>query len=299
MDAVSMAFFRGMEEANKFLPTIVVPRDRDSETVIDDSSRKKRHESEAEASGDMCRSRSSKQMAAPLPPKSEEEATAREMLDWLMLDGYDPSLAVDMHEFHHVAMAKEETRMSRSSGRRRSGTKQAVDMHALLIHYAEAMAANDWCGAAVLLEQIKHHSSPMGDSTQRLAHCIAKGLEARLAGTGSQIYLSLVAKHASMIGVLKGYQLKGGPPEVRLTGIDKPQPRFRPAWRIEETGRRLSAYARQFGVPFEFRGVAKQPEAIHVEDMDIDPDEVLVVNSMFHLETLMDESIVVERPMLD
>jgi hypothetical protein len=89
---------------------------------------------------------------------------------------------------------------------------------------------------------------------------------------------------------------EGGPPEVRLTGIDKPQPGFRPAWRVEETGRRLSACARQFGVPFEFRGVAKQPEAIHVEDLDIDPDEVLVVNSMFHLETLMDESLVVERP---
>jgi hypothetical protein len=89
---------------------------------------------------------------------------------------------------------------------------------------------------------------------------------------------------------------EGGPPEVRLTGIDKPQPRFRPAWRVEETGRRLSACARQFGVPFEFRGVAKQPEAIHVENLDIDPDEVLVVNSMFHLETLMNESLVVERP---
>jgi hypothetical protein len=221
-------------------------------------------------------------------------------------------------------------------------------MHALLIRCAEAIAANDWRGAAGLLARIKHHSSPTGDGTQRLAHCFTKGLEAWLASTGSQIYLSLVDKRASMIGVLKAYQLsmasgcflpvqllfsnktiykavagrkklhivdcgighgiqwpdllrwlsrrEGGPPEVRLTGIDKPQPGFRPAWRVEETGRRLSACARQFGVPFEFRGVAKQPEAIHVEDLDIDPDEVLVVNSMFHLETLMDESLVVERP---
>ncbi|OQU84120.1 scarecrow-like protein 9 [Sorghum bicolor] len=345
MDAVSMAFFRGMEEANKFVPSIVVPRDRDRETVVDvdDSSRsrKKRHESEAAAEA-------SKQMAAP---ESEEEATAREMLDRLMLDGYNPSLASDMNE----AEEEEETMtMSRSSGRRRrsgtgTGTKHAVDMHTLLIRCAEAMSNNDWCAAAGLLERIKYHSSPTGDSTQRLAHCFAKGLEARLAGMGSQTYLSLVAKRASMVVVLKTYQLfmdsccflpvqllfsnktiykavagrkklhivdyglghgiqwpdllrwlsrrEGGPPEVRFTGIDKPQPGFRPAWPVEETGRRLNACACQFGVPFQFRGVTKKkPGAIAVEDLDIDPDEVLVVNSMFHLETLMDESIVVERP---
>lgn len=349
MDSVSMAFFKGMEEANKFLPPIAVPRDSHSEMVVDGSSRKKRHESEADTGGSMRCSRCIKQIAAPLQPESPEEASAREMLDRLMLDGYDPSLAADMQEFH-IAMAEEETMMPRRPGRRRSsaGTKQAVDMHTLLICCAEAVSANDWRAAAGLLERIKHHSSPTGDGTQRLAHCFAKGLEARLAGTGSQIYLSLVAKRASMVGVLKAYRLsmssccflsvqllfsnktiykavagrkklhivdyglghgiqwpdllrwlscrEGGPPVVRLTGIDKPQPGFRPAQRVEETGRRLSACARQFGVPFQFRGIAKRPEAIHVEDLDIDPDEVLVVSSMFHLETMIDESVVVERP---
>lgn len=38
-----------------------------------------------------------------------------------------------------------------------------------------------------LLSQMKHHSSPSGDATQRLAHCFAQGLEARLAGPGSQV----------------------------------------------------------------------------------------------------------------
>jgi len=37
---------------------------------------------------------------------------------------------------------------------------------------------------------------------------------------------------------------EGGPPEVRMTGIDVPQPGFRPADQIEETGRRLSICAR-------------------------------------------------------
>ena len=43
-------------------------------------------------------------------------------------------------------------------------------------------------GATELLRQIKQHSGPTGDATQRLAHCFAEGLEARLAGTGSQVY---------------------------------------------------------------------------------------------------------------
>jgi hypothetical protein len=49
-------------------------------------------------------------------------------------------------------------------------------------------------------------------------------------------------------------------------------------------------------VPFRFRGIARKFEAVHVEDLDIDPDEVLVVNSMLHLQNLMDESVFVERP---
>ncbi|XP_066334349.1 scarecrow-like protein 9 [Miscanthus floridulus] len=186
MDAVSMAFFRGMEEANKLLPSIVVPRDRDSETVVDDSSRKKRHESMA------------------------------------------------------------------------SGCFLPVQLH----------FSNKTIYTAV--------------AGRKMLHIVDCGLGHGIQWPDLLRWLS---------------RREGGPPEVRLTGIDKPQPGFLPAWRVEETGRRLSACARQFGVPFEFRGVAnKQPEAIHVEDLDIDPDEVLVVNSMFHLETLMDESIVVERP---
>ncbi|CAO1940239.1 unnamed protein product [Urochloa humidicola] len=272
-------------------------------------------------------------MAALLQPESEEEAAAREMLDRLMLNGCDdPSLANK-----HTDMGKKPPR-----------GRHTVDLHTLLIRCAEAVATNDRRGAADLLERIKRHSSPTGDGLHRLAHCFAQGLEARLSGTGSQVYRSLMAKRASTVGVLKGYQLymasccflpvehlfsnktiynavagrkklhivhcglgrglqwpdllrwlarrDGGPPEVRLTGIDNPRPGFRPAQHIEETGHRLSECARQIGVPFKFHGIAKKLEVVQVEDLGIDPDEVLVVNCMLHMQTLMDESVVVERP---
>ncbi|CAO1943911.1 unnamed protein product [Urochloa humidicola] len=327
VDVVSMAFFKGMEEANKFLP---IP--------IDDR-RKKRLDRDDDDDADKAQEvgrNPSKQMAAPLQPESEEEAAAREMLERLILNGYDPSLAD-----RHVSME-----MQKKPPRGR----HAVDLHGLLILCAEAVATNDRRGAADLLERIKRHSSPTGDGMDRLAHCFAEGLEARLAGTGSQVYRSLMAKRASMVVVLKAYQLymasccfllvkhlfsnktiynavagrkklhiihygldrglqwpdllrwlarrDGGPPEVRLTCIDNPWPGFRPSQHIEDTGNWLSEVARKIGVPFKFHGIVvnNKLEVVQVEDLDIDPDEVLVVNSMLHMQTLMDESVVVERP---
>jgi len=83
---------------------------------------------------------------------------------------------------------------------------------------------------------------------------------------------------------------------VRFTGIDLPQPRFRPACQIEETGRRLSSCAREFSVPFKFHAIAAKWETVCAEDLKIDLDEVLVVNSECHFSNLMDESVDVDTP---
>jgi len=82
-----------------------------------------------------------------------------------------------------------------------------------------------------------------------------------------------------------------GPPEVRITFVGLPQPGFRPAARIEETGRRLSTFARQCGIPFRFRCITAKWETVSADDLDIDADEVLVVNGLFHFGRLMDEGI--------
>lgn len=87
----------------------------------------------------------------------------------------------------------------------------------------------------------------------------------------------------------------GGPPEVTITCVDLPLPGFRPARHIEETGHRLSDCARELGVPFKFHAVAAARwDAVRVE-VDPDPGAVLVVNSLFKLETLADDSLVVDR----
>ncbi|KAK6247082.1 hypothetical protein QUC31_018647 [Theobroma cacao] len=82
-----------------------------------------------------------------------------------------------------------------------------------------------------------------------------------------------------------------GPPKLRITGIEFPQPGFRPAERVEETGRRLKRYCERFQVPFEYNVIAKKWETIQLEELKIDKDEVVVVNCMYRLKNLPDDTV--------
>ncbi|XP_023768521.1 scarecrow-like protein 9 [Lactuca sativa] len=235
---------------------------------------------------------------------------------------------------------------SKSRGRKQNRKKEVIDLRTLLITCAQAVASDDRRKANDLLKQIRQHASPFGDGTQRLAHCFADGLEARLAGNGSQIHKALVSKktcaadyikayhlymasspfrkisnfasnrtimdksanasrvHIIDFGILYGFQWptfiqriserEGGPPRVKITGIEFPQPGFRPAQRIEETGQRLKAYAKSFNVEFEYFPIAKRWENVRVEDLMLDEGEFLVVNCMYRAKNLLDETVVVD-----
>ncbi|KAI6668967.1 hypothetical protein NL676_003852 [Syzygium grande] len=54
---------------------------------------------------------------------------------------------------------------------------------------------------------MRRHVSPTGDGMQRMAHYFANCLEARLAGSGSQIYKTLMARPTPVVDVLKAYHL--------------------------------------------------------------------------------------------
>ena len=88
----------------------------------------------------------------------------------------------------------------------------------------------------------------------------------------------------------------GGPPKIRITGIEFPQPGFRPAERIEETGRRLKRVAEACNVPFEYHAIAQKWETIQLEDLKIDRDEVTVVTCMYRLDNLPDDMVVLNSP---
>ncbi|XP_052176097.1 scarecrow-like protein 9 [Diospyros lotus] len=236
----------------------------------------------------------------------------------------------------------------KGQGKKQNSKKEVVDLRTLLIHCAQAVAAADPRNAYELLKQIRLHSSPFGDGNQRLAHYFANGLEARLAGTGSQIYKAFVNRRRSASDYLKAYHLYlascpfrkisnfvsnktimikakdalrihivdfgilygfqwptffqrisarvGGPPKIRITGIGFPQPGFRPAAGVEETGYRLTDYAKYFNVPFEYNAIAKKWDSIKIEDLKIKKDEFVVVSCLYAAKNLHDETVLVNSP---
>lgn len=236
-----------------------------------------------------------------------------------------------------------------AKGRGKKGVKKdVVDLRTLLSLCAQAVAANDQRSAIDLLKQIRDHSSPTGDGMQRLAYYFSIGLEARMAGSGTEIYNALIFRPTSAVDVLKAYSLylsccpfmkisnffsnktilhaaqnkkrlhiidfgilygfqwpcfiqrlstrPGGPPELRITGIDFPCRGFRPSQRVEETGRRLANYAETFNVPFKFKAIAQKWETITIDDLELDTNETRIVNCSYRFRYLLDETVIVDSP---
>ncbi|VFQ98211.1 unnamed protein product [Cuscuta campestris] len=91
-------------------------------------------------------------------------------------------------------------------------------------------------------------------------------------------------------------QRPGGPPKLRITGIELPQPGFRPAQMVEETGCRLAEYCKRYGVPFEYNAITSNDwETIKIDNLKIMSGEVVVVNSLFRYRHLLDERALVSH----
>lgn len=134
---------------------------------------------------------------------------------------------------------------------------------------------------------------------RRMTHKYANRSIAKLAERETRL-------HIIDFGILYGFQWPcliqllssrpGGPPRLRITGIDLPQPGFRPEERVEETGRRLANYCDRFNVPFEYKAIAQKWETIRLEDLKIEKGEVVVVNSLYRLKNLLDETVIANSP---
>ncbi|GMI94638.1 SCARECROW-like 14, GRAS (GAI, RGA, SCR) 2, ARABIDOPSIS THALIANA GRAS (GAI, RGA, SCR) 2 [Hibiscus trionum] len=370
---VALHFERGVDEASKFLPkgnqltidfesnvwtselkqkapTTVVKVEKDGKEHSPPClSGKKNHERE---DGDLEEGRNNKHSAI-----SGDESELSDMFDTLLIYGGRnekfPASTADntlQNGTSKTLQPMEETNESgtgKASGNKR-GKKKVVDLRTLLILCAQAVSSDDGVTAKELIKQIKQHSSTLGDGSQRLAHYFVDALEARLAGTGTQIYTPLTAKRTSAADMLKAYQVylsacpfmkmaiffandnifkvaekattlhvidfgifygfqwpalihrlanrPGGPPKLRITGIDFPRHGFRPAAAVQETGHRLARYCERYSVPFEFNAVAQKWETIQTEDLKINSNEAIAVSCLFRFKNLLDETVVSNSP---
>ncbi|KAJ7980837.1 Scarecrow-like protein [Quillaja saponaria] len=365
-----LQFKRGMEEASKFLPKdnkliidlenntflpssnkkateVVIKTDKNEHEPVEPRGRKN-HEREDDVGLEA--GRSNKQSAVYV-----EENELSDLFDKVLLGREDHHQCFYSENFLNGAdrtLQKNGNPNGASGGKNRvkkqGNKKEVVDLRTLLILCAQAVSSDDRRTANELLRQIRQHSSPFGDGSQRLASCFANALEARLAGSGTQIYTALASKRTSTADIIKAYQVyisacpfkklammfanhtifglaekaeslhiidfgilygfqwpaliyhlskrTGGPPKLRITGIELPQRGFRPAERVQETGHRLARYCERFNVPFEYTPIAQKWETIQIEDLKINKSDILVVNCLFRFRHLLDETVVLNSP---
>ncbi|KAE8654194.1 Chitin-inducible gibberellin-responsive protein 2 [Hibiscus syriacus] len=87
----------------------------------------------------------------------------------------------------------------------------------------------------------------------------------------------------------------GGPPSIRITGIDDPTSSFARGGGLEIVGQRLRKLAESCKVPFEFHAAAISGTEVQLENLRIQPDEAIAVNFAMMLHHMPDESVGTEN----
>lgn len=94
------------------------------------------------------------------------------------------------------------------------------------------------------------------------------------------------------ITLIQGFASRpGGPPFLRMTGVDDPETVQRAVGGLKIIGQRLEKLAEALGVPFEFRAVAAKTGEVIPSILGCRPNEALVVNFAFQLHHMPDESV--------
>ncbi|GAV78279.1 GRAS domain-containing protein [Cephalotus follicularis] len=230
---LALQFKRGVEEASKFLPKgnpLIINLENNSsasflrenapkvaiKSEIDENEReyllfglreKKNHERGYE---DLEEERKNKQSAVYV-----DESELSELFDRVLLcsgdERYHPGCIYESMNNGEIKNLQQNGQTNGSSGgkshgKKRNNKEEVVDLRTLLILCAQAVSFDDRRTANEQLKKIRQHSSPFGYGAQRLAHYFANALEARLAGTGTQIYTALSSKQSLAADVLKAYQ---------------------------------------------------------------------------------------------
>ncbi|KAL4273974.1 hypothetical protein GQ457_13G001710 [Hibiscus cannabinus] len=87
----------------------------------------------------------------------------------------------------------------------------------------------------------------------------------------------------------------GGPPSIRITGIDDPSSSFARGGGLEIVGQRLRKHAESCKVPFEFHAAAISGTKVQLDNLRIQPGEAIAVNFAMMLHHMPDESVGTEN----
>lgn len=97
---------------------------------------------------------------------------------------------------------------------------------------------------------------------------------------------------SQLVGLIRELsRRKGGPPTVRITGIDDSVPTYAAGSLLEEAGMRLQFVACKYGVALEFHAAAISVEELEGAHLAVIPGEALVVNFNLGLHRIPDDTV--------
>ncbi|OIW21667.1 hypothetical protein TanjilG_07747 [Lupinus angustifolius] len=83
----------------------------------------------------------------------------------------------------------------------------------------------------------------------------------------------------------------GGPPKIRITGVDDSVSAYARGGGLDIVGKRLSTLAQSCNVPFEFEAVRVSASEVQLKDLELRPDEAVAVNFAIMLHHMPDETV--------
>ncbi|XP_024006981.1 scarecrow-like transcription factor PAT1 isoform X2 [Eutrema salsugineum] len=183
------------------------------------------------------------------------------------------------------------------------------DLRADLVSCARAMSENDLMMAHSMMEKLRLMVSVSGEPIQRLGAYLLEGLVAQLASSANgaiaeamkeenrvHIVDFQIGQGSQWITLIQAFAARpGGPPRIRITGIDDMTSAYARGGGLSIVGNRLAKLAKQFNVPFEFNSVSVSVSEVKPKDLGVRAGEALAVNFAFVLHHMPDESVSTEN----
>lgn len=102
-----------------------------------------------------------------------------------------------------------------------------------------------------------------------------------------------IAQGSQWVSFIKALSVRpGGPPDVRITGVDDSNSAYARGGGLHIVGERLSKFAESCRVPFEFHGAGMSGCQVELDNLRVQPgEEALAVNFPYMLHHMPDESV--------
>ncbi|KAG4988580.1 hypothetical protein JHK85_031563 [Glycine max] len=291
-DADSVSHFkRGLEEATKFLPPVsnlVTGQYPNGEQPINTfegnsygfQSRKNHEREEIDTREEEHEGRGHKQSALSLV----DETDLSDAIDRVFLSV--ENVCIEHSSLQNGALKPKAPEVGKGRSKKQGRKKETVDLRNLLLMCSQSVYANDIRTANELLKQIRQHSSPVGDASQRLAHYFANGLEARLIGAGSGAigtFSFVSSKRITAAEFLKAYQVF-----LSATPFKKFTYFFANQMIVKAAAKAEIIHIIDYGILYASRNW----ETIKLEALKIERNELVAVNCHMRFEHLLDESTI-------